>query len=146
MTVKTITVGIAEDAIEQLAKVSLDRAVKELIWNSLMPRRPELRSFSTQTTWRDRESRSVGQRPRDSLRSSRVHLQTNWGLAEENPSAQPKSGSTVPRARRKRTVQGVFAWTLRHLAEPRLGQPSGAPTWPELSSMAKRPIWAEKTR
>lgn len=35
MTVKTITVGIAEDAIEQLAKVSLDRAVEELIWNSL---------------------------------------------------------------------------------------------------------------
>ena len=35
MTVKTITVGIAEDAIEQLAKVALDRAVEELIWNSL---------------------------------------------------------------------------------------------------------------
>lgn len=35
MAIKTITVGIAEDAIEQLAKVALDRAVEELIWNSL---------------------------------------------------------------------------------------------------------------
>lgn len=35
MTVKTITVGIAEDAIEQITKVSLDRAVEELIWNAL---------------------------------------------------------------------------------------------------------------
>ncbi len=35
MTVKTITVGIAQDAIEQIAKVSLDRAVEELIWNAL---------------------------------------------------------------------------------------------------------------
>src|SRR4051812_42450096 len=32
---KTITVGIAEDAIEQISKVALDRAVEELIWNSL---------------------------------------------------------------------------------------------------------------
>lgn len=35
MTVKTITVGIAEDAIEQIGKVALDRAIEELIWNAL---------------------------------------------------------------------------------------------------------------
>ena len=35
MLVKTVTVGIAEDAIEQITKVSLDRAVEELIWNAL---------------------------------------------------------------------------------------------------------------
>lgn len=35
MTTKTITVGIAEDAIEQLAKVSLDKAIEELIWNAM---------------------------------------------------------------------------------------------------------------
>ena len=35
MTTKTITVGIAEDAIEQIAKVSLDKAIEELIWNAL---------------------------------------------------------------------------------------------------------------
>jgi Histidine kinase-, DNA gyrase B-, and HSP90-like ATPase len=35
MTIRTITVGIAEDAIEQIAKVSLDRAIEELIWNAL---------------------------------------------------------------------------------------------------------------
>ncbi len=35
MTTKTINVGIAEDAIEQIAKVSLDKAIEELIWNAL---------------------------------------------------------------------------------------------------------------
>jgi signal transduction histidine kinase len=32
---KTITVGIAPDAIEQIAKVPPDRAVEELIWNAI---------------------------------------------------------------------------------------------------------------
>src|SRR5580658_1861430 len=35
MTTKTITVGIAEDAIEQISRVALDKALEELIWNAL---------------------------------------------------------------------------------------------------------------
>lgn len=35
MAFKTVTVGIASDAIEQISKVSADRAVEELIWNAI---------------------------------------------------------------------------------------------------------------
>lgn len=35
MSVKTLEVGIAPDAIEQIAKVAVERAVEELIWNAL---------------------------------------------------------------------------------------------------------------
>jgi hypothetical protein len=35
MTYKTVTVGIAPDAIEEIAKVPMDRAVEELIWNAI---------------------------------------------------------------------------------------------------------------
>src|SRR5262249_25652497 len=35
MSIKTLEVGIAPDALEQIAKVGVERAVEELIWNAL---------------------------------------------------------------------------------------------------------------
>ena len=35
MSVKTLKVGIESDAIEQLSKVTIDKALEELIWNAI---------------------------------------------------------------------------------------------------------------
>ena len=56
MTTKTINVGIAEDAIEQIAKVSLDKAIEELIWNALDAEATKVKvSFSVEFNGRNRE-------------------------------------------------------------------------------------------
>src|SRR5216684_2517564 len=115
MPTKIITVGIAEDAIEQIAKVALDRAIEELIWNAL-----DAEATKVEVVFHDNALEGI---------EKVVVADNGHGIPYEQAESIFKQIGGSPKKTRRRSpnldrpyhgkegaIQGVFAGTMCYLA------------------------------